>query len=46
MRKTSSLKSLKTRGKSCRTVARRNRQGKRVVFVIDPNEPRNKARQG
>lgn len=41
MKVVNSLKSLKTRGRSCKIVRRKGR-----VYVIDPNNPRNKARQG
>ena len=40
MKKTSSLKTLKTRGKGCQVVRRRGR-----VFVINKENPRFKARQ-
>ncbi len=41
MKKTSSLKTLKKRSKTCQVVKRRG-----AVFVIDKENPRNKARQG
>ena len=41
MKVVNSLKSLKTRGRTYKTFRRKGR-----VYVIDPNNPRNKARQG
>jgi large subunit ribosomal protein L36 len=41
MKVVNSLKSLKTRSRTCKLVRRKGR-----VYVIDPNNPRNKCRQG
>ncbi|MBK68097.1 MAG: 50S ribosomal protein L36 [Rickettsiales bacterium] len=41
MKKASSLKTLKSRGKNCQIVRRKGR-----VYVIDKTNPRNKAVQG
>lgn len=41
MKVVNSLKSLKTRSRDCKLVRRKGR-----VYVIDPNNPRNKCRQG
>lgn len=41
MKKTNSLKTLKKRSRTCKVVRRKGR-----VYVIDKENPRNKARQG
>ena len=41
MKVVNSLKSLKKRSRDCKLVRRKGR-----VYVIEPNNPRNKARQG
>lgn len=41
MKQTNSLKSLKKRSRTCKVVRRKGR-----VYVIDKENPRNKARQG
>lgn len=41
MKVTNSVKTLKTRSRDCKLVRRKGR-----VYIIDKNNPRNKARQG
>lgn len=45
MKKTSSLKSLKSRDKKNKVVRRRDGQGKIRLYVLNPDNPRMKAKQ-
>jgi ribosomal protein L36 len=50
MKKTSSLKSLRKRGKGCKIVARKKRTKtggiKKIMYIVNKLNPRFKAKQG